>query len=515
MLEGDIRLENSRTPTAHAASHGTGGSDAITVAQGQVSGLGAALAAKADLVGGVVPSSQIPAIALVQYLGSVANQSAMLALRGQGGDWCIRADSATEWVIVANDGASLSDWIQLPTGIAPVSSINGQTGAVTLGTGDLAESGGNLFFTAARAIGAALTGFTAAAGTVAATDSILAAFQKVVGNIAQRALSGAIGSSGLTMATARILGRSAAGVGAVEEITVGTGLSLSGGTLTATFTEIVTAAEYAAIASPVAGRLYLIRREYTTPPESLLPTIYASYKNGVTVSYNDSGDAGRFWKQRTSAADNNWNSVTWAPSLNLFCAVSGSGSGNRVMTSPDGVTWTIRTSAADNNWTSVTWAPSLNLFCAVSATGSGNRVMTSPDGVTWTIRTSAADNNWTSVTWAPSLNLFCAVSITGSGNRVMTSPDGVTWTIRTSAADNLWISVTWAPSLNLFCAVSISGSGNGNRVMTSPDGVTWTIRASAADNQWISVTWAPSLNLFCAVSGSGSGNRVMTSTAAP
>jgi len=275
VLEGDARLSDPRTPTAHAASHGTGGADAITVAQGQVTGLatalsgketaGAAAAAitahegaadahpgyltaaegdaayataaqgalaatavqpaaltsglanKADLVGGVVPTSQIPGIALVQYLGSVASQSAMLALRGQGGDWCIRTDSATEWVIVANDGASLSDWIQLPTGIAPVSSINGQTGAVTLGTGDLAESGGNLFFTGARAIGAALTGFTAAAGTVAATDSILAALQKVVGNIALGATAGAIGSSGLTMATARILGRFAAGTGAPEE----------------------------------------------------------------------------------------------------------------------------------------------------------------------------------------------------------------------------------------------------------------------------------------------------------
>ena len=190
----------------------------------------AGLAGKADLVGGLVPTSQIPAIALVQYLGSVANQSAMLALRGQGGDWCIRTDTATEWVIVANDGASLSDWIQLPTGIAPVSSINGQTGSVTLGTGDLSETGSNLFFTATRAIGAALTGFTAAAGTVAATDSILAAFQKLVGNVAQRAIAGAIGSSGLTMAPARLLGRSTAGVGAPEEFAL-LGLAFNGSNL--------------------------------------------------------------------------------------------------------------------------------------------------------------------------------------------------------------------------------------------------------------------------------------------
>lgn len=42
---------------------------------------------------------------------------------------------------------------------------------------------------------------------------------------------GAITTSGLTMATARILGRTTASTGAVEEITVGTGLSLSGGSL--------------------------------------------------------------------------------------------------------------------------------------------------------------------------------------------------------------------------------------------------------------------------------------------
>jgi hypothetical protein len=48
-----------------------------------------------------------------------------------------------------------------------------------------------------------------------------------------------------------------------------------------------------------------------------------------------------------------------------------------VMTSPDGITWTARASAADCNWFGVTYAPSLNLFCAVAASGVGNRVMTS------------------------------------------------------------------------------------------------------------------------------------------
>lgn len=54
------------------------------------------------------------------------------------------------------------------------------------------------------------------------------------------ALVGAVGSSLITMNTARILGRTTASSGAVEEITVGTGLSLSAGSLTSTVTGTVT-----------------------------------------------------------------------------------------------------------------------------------------------------------------------------------------------------------------------------------------------------------------------------------
>lgn len=44
----DSRLSNARTPTAHAATHAAAGSDPVTLAQSQVTGLTAALAAKAD-----------------------------------------------------------------------------------------------------------------------------------------------------------------------------------------------------------------------------------------------------------------------------------------------------------------------------------------------------------------------------------------------------------------------------------------------------------------------------------
>jgi len=113
--------------------------------------------------------------------------------------------------------------------------------------------------------------------------------------------------------------------------------------------------------------------------------------------------------------------VCWSAELSLFVAVAVSGTGNRVMTSPDGITWTARTSAADNSWCAVCWSAELSLFVAVAASGTGNRVMTSPDGITWTARTSAADNAWRGVCWSPELSLFVAVADTGAGNRVMTA----------------------------------------------------------------------------------------------
>ena len=223
-------------------------------------------------------------------------------------------------------------------------------------------------------------------------------------------------------------------------------------------------------------------------------------KGSITIKANGAGNVyGSEWIGRTSSVDNAWQAIAWNGTV--FAAVASSGTGNRVMTSPDGITWTTRTSAADNDWTAIAWNGTV--FAAVSSTGTGNRVMTSPDGITWTSRTSAADNDWQDIAWNGTV--FAAVSSTGTGNRVMTSPDGTTWTSRTSAADNTWNGIAWNGTV--FAAVSSTGTGN--RVMTSPDGTTWTIRTSAADNTWNSVAWNGTV--FAAVSSTGAGNRVMTS----
>ena len=168
--------------------------------------------------------------------------------------------------------------------------------------------------------------------------------------------------------------------------------------------------------------------------------------------------------------------------------------------------WTISSSSADYLWEEVTYGFDLSgngLFVAVASSGTGNRVMTSPDGITWTSRSSAANYLWCGVTYGN--GLFVAVASSGAEYGVMTSPDGITWTLR-STETNEWSSVTYGNGL--FVAVAITGTGN--RVMTSPDGITWTLGSSAADNRWWSVTYGN--GLFVAVAKSGLGDRVMIAT---
>lgn len=175
----------------------------------------------------------------------------------------------------------------------------------------------------------------------------------------------------------------------------------------------------------------------------------------------------------------------------------------------DDTTWTSRTSAADNEWNSVTWGgpTGQEKFVAVSDTGTANRVMTSPDGITWTAQTSTASDTWRSVAYAN--GIFVAVSGTGV---VKTSPDGTNWTSQTPAVNNPWNSVTWGGLAGQEKFVAVSCCGVGNRAMTSPDGITWTAQNSTVSNRWNSVIWGGSTGQekFVAVSETGTANRVMT-----
>lgn len=95
------------------------------------------LADKADLVNGVIPTSQIPAAAISEFLGDVNSQAAMLALVGQKGDWCIRTDLNRTYFIVGENGSTLANWRFIETPASPVVSVNNQTGVVVLGKSDV------------------------------------------------------------------------------------------------------------------------------------------------------------------------------------------------------------------------------------------------------------------------------------------------------------------------------------------------------------------------------------------
>ena len=242
---------------------------------------------------------------------------------------------------------------------------------------------------------------------------------------------------------------------------------------------------------------------YTSTETANVTSVNAS-TIGATAMTSETmtlGKLGGPWTSRTSAADNWWYGVTYGNGL--FVAVSVSGSGNQVMTSPDGITWTSRTNPSNGEWRSVTYGN--GLFVAVVG-GVGNPpVMTSPDGITWTSRTAPANNNWWGVIYGN--GLFVAVGRVGAPTQVMTSPDGITWTLRsTPTPDNIqWTGVTYGNGL--FVAVALTGYPN--QVMTSPDGITWTLRTSGVGTYWWSVTYGN--GLFVAVTADGSGNGVMTS----
>ena len=86
---------------------------------------------------GKIPTNQLPAIA-INDTWVVASQVAMLALTAQRGDVAIRSDQGAAYVLSADDPTVLANWIAFPQPTVAVLSVQGRTGAVTLG--DLFEA---------------------------------------------------------------------------------------------------------------------------------------------------------------------------------------------------------------------------------------------------------------------------------------------------------------------------------------------------------------------------------------
>ena len=118
----------------------------------QLDNLSTNLAGKANLSGGKLALSEVPDLAITEFKGTVANQSAMLAITGQPGDWVVRSDDGKVYIITGSDPSQLSNWTALSYPASDVLSVNGLTGAVVLDADDISDASTTKKFTTAAEI---------------------------------------------------------------------------------------------------------------------------------------------------------------------------------------------------------------------------------------------------------------------------------------------------------------------------------------------------------------------------
>lgn len=107
----------------------------ITVNKGDIAAIIASKAAANGIAtldaGGKLLSSQIPAIAVSDFLGEAADEAGMLALTGQKGDWMTRTDENQSYMIIDGDGSQLAHWREISTPLDGVTSLRNSSGSVT------------------------------------------------------------------------------------------------------------------------------------------------------------------------------------------------------------------------------------------------------------------------------------------------------------------------------------------------------------------------------------------------
>jgi hypothetical protein len=197
----DARLSDARTPSstlAHKASHAINGTDFLA-------------------------PSDIGAQSLFTSEGIVLSANVTLA-----------SSRAKKWRIQNYNGTTYS--ITLPTTGVQEGDVVVITTGTLVGSQTIREDAGGGNFVALATISEGQSYRFISTGTLSSSWEIDQVYTHthVVADVTGAAASGSITTSGLTQATARILGRTTASTGSIEEIQIGSGLSLSAGELSAT-----------------------------------------------------------------------------------------------------------------------------------------------------------------------------------------------------------------------------------------------------------------------------------------
>ena len=158
-----------------------------------------------------------------------------------------------------------------------------------------------------------------------------------------------------------------------------------------------------------------------------------------------------------------YKGLAYSPSLNRYVAASG----NKIVSSEDGVSWTTRQVDTFMTAQSVIWTGSKFIMA-----GWNGRYLVSTDGITWNRKdvsgTITTTPHLSDVAWSSSLGRF--VVITASLGNIFTSTNEITWTELASAAPNGLYGIVWTGSS--FVAVGRSGT-----IVTSSDGINWSNRS--------------------------------------
>ena len=215
--------------------------------------------------------------------------------------------------------------------------------------------------------------------------------------------SGAITSSGLTMATGKLLGRSSASTGAVQEIIVGAGLALSGGQLEANLGAYLTTADAATTYQPISSMTaYLL--------SSTASSTYALVSHSHTISDVTGLQTALDGKQPIDA------------DLTAIAGLAGT-SGLLKKTAAD--TWSLDTS------TYLT-SSSLKTVNGESLVGSGNLTITSGVGVTLTGDTNIYVSQAKTYT-ITNYNAFSTYTVSVTAGSASISGDTISFTAPSTA----------------------------------------------------------------------------------